>query len=800
MLSEYRILDFTDERGAMAGAMLAQLGAEVVLVEPPEGGPIRRQPPFIDDEPGPDRSLLHLGFNRGKSSVVVDWLTEAGGGELHALLSSADAVLMSGGPRHHSERGLPAPARLVDDHPHLVIANVSGFGLTGPKADWADGDLVCGAAGFQQSVTGDFDRPPLRTAVPQVFMHAAADAAVGVLVALAERERSGLGQLIDLSAQESYSWAGFYLAYASAWDAPVSHRCGAAPKTGPLTTRFDFPASDGFVTITLMLGAAVGPFTNRLVEWMVEEHQCSAELADTDWASFDPFSDPGRLDRLNEAVGEFTATKTRDELMQGARQRRLLLAPVLTIDDVLAAEQYRDRGLWRSVDLGDGRTVKTPGPIAITTPEPLTELDPAPRLGAHSGQLEERPTRPEPDSDDAVTLPLAGLKVLDLTTSYAGPLVGRALANFGATVVKVESANRPDLARTAPPFLGDGFETSAAYAHTNAGKWSIALDLSKGDEPRAVLRDLAAWADVLIDAYAPGALDRMGLDRATLAELNPGLVVLQTTMLGQTGPLADVPGYGNMATALTGFFATTGWPDRSPVGPVGAYTDMISPRFAAAVTLAAVHRQRHTGRGTWIDLGQGEACLQLLTAEFLDRQTNGRSSEALGNADHFMAPHGVYPAAGDDQWIAIGCADDDQWRALAAELDRADLAALDVAARREQSDELDTLIATWTAERDPVTAQQQLQEVGVAAHQVQNSPECMLDPQLEARGGWTVNAPHPTMGRIPVGSPPIRMSRTPAQVTGAGPTLGQHTYEVLTELLGYDADRVAELAAAELLE
>ena len=731
---------------------------------------------------------------------MVDWLTEAGKGELRALFDGADAVLLSGGPREHSQRGLPAPAQLVDDHPRLVVANISGFGLTGPKADWADGDLVCGAAGFQQSVTGDFDRPPLRTAVPQVFMHAAADAAVGVLIALAERERSGLGQLVDLSAQESYIWAGFYLAYASAWDAPVSHRCGAAPKTGPLTTRFDFPASDGFVTITLMLGAAVGPFTNRLVEWMVEENACSVELADTDWASFDPFSDPGRLDRLNQAVGDFTATKTRAELMQRARERRLLLAPVFTIDDVLTADQYRARGLWRSVDLGDGRTVKTPGPIAVTTPEPLTELEPAPRLGAHSGQLTERSLRPEPRSGSAAAQPLAGLKVLDLTTSYAGPLVGRVLANFGATVVKVESERRPDLARTSPPFLGDGFETSAPYAHTNAGKWSIALDISKGDEPSAVLRDLAVWADVLIDAYAPGALHRMGLDRATLAELNPGLVVLQTTMLGQSGPLADVPGYGNMATALTGFFAATGWPDRGPVGPVGAYTDMISPRFATAVTLAAVHRQRHTGRGTWIDLGQGEACLQLLTAEFLDRQANGRSSEAMGNADHFMAPHGVYPAAGDDRWIAISCADNAQWHALANALGHAELADLDVAARHQRGDELDRLITSWTAERDPVTTQQQLQELGIAAHQVQNSPECMLDPQLEARGGWMTDAPHPTMGHIPVGSPPIRLSRTPAEVTGAGPTLGQHTYEVLTELLGYDVDRVAELAAAELLE
>ena len=812
MLLNTRVIDLSDERAALAGFLLAQLGAEVVLVEPPEGAAIRHCPPFAGDQPGVERSLHHLGFSRGKKSVAIDWRTPAGADELDAMLAGADAVILSGSQGEHAQAGLPALSELMERYPHLVVANVSGFGLTGPKADWAASDLVCGAAGFQQSVTGDYDRPPLRTSVPQVFHHAAADAAVGVLLALAECETSGLGQLIDLSAQESWTWAGFYLAYASAWDAPVSHRCGAAPKTGALTTRFDFPASDGFVTITLMLGAAVGPFTNRLVELMAEENECPDDLAATDWASFDPFSEPSRLDRLNDAVGEFTISRTRDELMSVARERRLLLAPVLAIADVLDAEQFRVRDLWRSVELPDGRDIKTPGPVALTSPNPLAELDPAPTLGAHSGQLDWAP-RPSPTiaadagkpDDQPSGLPLDGVRVLDLSTSYAGPLVSRTLANFGATVVKVESAQRPDLARTAPPFLGEGFETSAAYAHTNAGKWSMALDLSKGDrgpddQPRAVLRDLAAWADLIVDAYAPGALGRMGLDRATLAEINPRAVVLQSSMLGQTGPLADVPGYGNMATALTGFFATTGWADRGPVGPVGAYTDMISPRFAAAVAVAALQRQRRTGEGMWIDLGQGEACLQLLTVGFLDTQANDRSWETMGNSDHFLSPQGVYPAAGDDRWVAVTCSDDDQWRALAGELGRPDLADLDGAERRDRHAEIDGLIAVWTAGHDPVEAQELLQSAGVAAHQVQNSPECLTDPQLAARGGWTVDALHPTMGRIPVGAPPIRMSRTPGQVTAAGPTLGQHTFEVLNELLGYDIDRIADLAATEILE
>lgn len=803
MLSPYRILDLSDERGMFAGALLAQLGAEVVLVEPPEGSPSRARPPFIDDQPSLEGSLWHLGFNRGKESIVVDWRTTAGLEELHQLAAEADAVVLSGGPADHDRRGLPQPAELLKDHPHLIIANISGFGLTGPKADWADGDLVCGAAGFQQSVTGDPDRPPLRTSVPQVFLHASADAAVGILVALAERERSGQGQIVDLSAQESWIWAGFYLAYSAPWDAPVSQRHGAAPKTGALRTRFDFPALDGYVTITLMLGAAVGPFTNRLVEWMAENGMCPSDVADTDWATFDPFGEPDRLDRLNEAVGVFTATKTRSDLMAGARERRLLLAPVLTVDDVLAADQYSFRNVWRSLDLEDGRSVSTPGPLALTSPDPIPDPKPAPKLGQHDALSPRAPFRSRPSGQDAppetASGPLTGLRVLDLTTSYAGPLVGRTLAAFGATVVKVESQQRPDLARTAPPFLGDGFECSAPYANTNPAKLSIALDLSR-EGSRPVLNDLAEWCDVLVDAYAPGALSRMGLDPETLNRLNPSLVVLQTTMLGQTGPMSDVPGYGNMATALTGFFATTGWPDRGPVGPVGAYTDMISPRLALTVVLAALDQRRRTGKGMNIDLGQGEACLQLLTLGFLDRQVNGRSCEARGNSDHFTAPHAVYPSAGNDRWVAIACTDDTQWQRLADEIGRQDLRGLGNAERLSRGSEIDEAISQWTLSIEAEEAQARLQKVGVAAHQVQNSPECAVDPQLAARGGWMVPASHEVMGTVLVGASPIRLSRTPAQLATAGPTLGQHTFEVLTDLLGYDSDRIAGLAAAEVLE
>lgn len=794
-LAGCRVLDLTDERGAMAGSILAQLGADVVMVEPPEGASIRRVAPFVDGADGP-RSLVHLVLDRGKRSIIC------APRDLEALVADADVLITSGGPRELTERGVPDFEALHQANPALIIASISGFGLTGPKADWLDGDLVCGAAGLQLSLTGDADRPPLRCAVPQVFAAASADAAAGVLVALAERTHSGRGQIIDCAAQESWVWMGFSHSYATPWNAPVPTRNGATPKVGVSTVRFNFPAADGDVTITVLFGAAVGPYTNRLVAWMVEEGECPAVLAETDWAAFSSRTDPARQVQLNDAIAAFTSRRTKAELLEGSRTRRLLLAPALTLAEVVDSSQFAERDLWRDLPLGVGRTARVPGPLARTWPTRCAELTPAPELGttARASLRRDRTTPPplRPATDLGVPgPPLRGLRVLDLTTSFAGPLTTRALAAFGARVVKVESERRPDLGRGSSPFLVKDPDGSATYAHINAGKWSVALDLT---QPGAslVLDDLAAWADVIVDAYAPGALARMGLDEAKLRRLNPSAIVLQTTMLGQTGPFASMPGYGNMASALCGFFTTTAWPGRPPAGPCGAYTDMMAPRLGVASILAALDHRRRTGEGTWIDLGQGESCMQMLALGLVDAQIGERDWEYQGNHDHFMAPHGVYPCVEPDTWVAVGCADDRQWAALCAVLERPDLADLTATDRLERVDELDALVTAWTQHLPASVADTALQQTGVAAHAVQNSPECATDEQLLHRG-WLTEASHTLIGSLPIGTTPIRLSRTPATSTTAGPMLGEHTGPVLTELLGYDDERVDGLRDAGIL-
>jgi benzylsuccinate CoA-transferase BbsF subunit len=270
-------------------------------------------------------------------------------------------------------------------------------------------------------------------------------------------------------------------------------------------------------------------------------------------------------------------------------------------------------------------------------------------------------------------------------------------------------------------------------------------------------------------------------------------------LLGQDGPWSSLAGFGTMAAAISGWFNITGWPDRAPSGPFSAYTDYASPRLFLCCILAALEHRRTTGEGQYIDLSQAEAALHFLTPAVLDYTVNGRNTERAGNDDRVLAPQGVYAAAGEERWVAISCTSDDAWRALADLVGRPDLAGLSAAERRERRRELDEPIAAWTASRSSDEIEQACQARGIAAHRVNDSEDCVTDPQLVARRHF-VEVPHATQGTTWVEGNRFVLSRTPGRAGYGGPGIGEHTWEVLSEILGYDADRVADLAAAELLE
>ncbi|MGO8859491.1 MAG: CaiB/BaiF CoA transferase family protein [Acidimicrobiales bacterium] len=814
MLDCYRILDLTDERGQMAGAILAGLGAEVILVEPPDGSHSRRVGPWLGQDPSRQRSLSHWVHNRGKRSVVLD-LARSGPDrdELRRLAEGADVLIESATPGEMAALGL-GYEELRDRNPALVYVSISPFGQDGPRARWPATDLTVWASAMVLALTGDADRAPVRISLPQAFLHAGADAAGGALLALYERGVSGLGQHIDVSAQASSIPAAQAYVLAAPLRSVVPRRSGGGARLGTYDAQFVWRCLDGYVAVTVLFGAAMGPFTSRLMTWIHEEGFCDVGTRDQDWLGFGArlvAQEAGAVAeyrRLKTIVASFTAAKTKRELFAVAQERRLLIAPVNTIEDVALSDQLAARGYWDEVNDEEiaPSSFRAPGPFARLSGTPLPSLGPPPTLGQDTtAVLTAAPRSPArlpttPDRSDGP--PLAGTKVLDLMWVMAGPTITRVMADFGATVLRVESASRVDPARTMAPYL-DGIadaERSGLYYTMNAGKLGFSLDLARPGS-RPVFDELVRWADVVTESFSPGTMAAWGYDYERLRRINPSIIMLSSSLMGQTGPLATFAGFGTLATPVIGFTDITGWPDRPPAGPFSAYTDYVSPRFGLATLLAALDHRRRTGLGQYIDLAQAEASAHFLAPAIVDYFIDGHVLERGGNGDTDMAPHGVYRARGDDEWVAIACRSDEEWQVLCSIIGRKDLAT-DVslgtlAGRLERAGELDGAIAEWTARRTADDASRSCRERGIPAHTVNSSQECVDDPQLRARDHF-VEVEHPTFGKVTVEGPRIVLSRTPGRA-GPIPVLGQHTWELLRDTFGYSDERIAHLFADQTL-
>ncbi|OZF54180.1 CaiB/BaiF CoA-transferase family protein [Rhodococcus sp. 14-2470-1a] len=390
--------------------------------------------------------------------------------------------------------------------------------------------------------------------------------------------------------------------------------------------------------------------------------------------------------------------------------------------------------------------------------------------------------------------PLDGVKVLDMSWVVAGPLVGRVLADAGATVVRVESGTKVETARLMPPFEGGvaGHENSALYGNVNAGKLGVSLDL-RLPAARGVARSLADWADVVLESYAPGRMKKWGLDYETLSATNPGLIMVSSSINGQDGPYSGLAGYGNVGAALSGFQSAVGWADRLPLGPFGPYTDYVAPRFGLAALLAALLQREQSGVGAYIDISQVECGAYLQSPYLAQYSAEGTVVERRGNSDAAFAPNGVYPCV-DGRFVAITVGDDDQWRMLATVMNLPDAAAgfrtLDVRLRR--TDELDDLVAGWTVRHRSQDLEDLLQRVGIAAHVSADSQAFCEDPQLRHRG-HLVELDHPLHDRVTVEGPRYQLSDTALSVERAAPVCGQDNSYVLSDILGLTAEQIETL-------
>ena len=805
MLSDYRVLDLTDGGAMIGGMILADLGADVIAVEPPGGNPSRRRGPFADGVDAIEASLVWQSWARNKRSVVLDLESDEGRERFRGLAAGADAVIESAEPGAMSALGL-GYEELAAANPGLVYAAVTPYGSSGPKASWPGTDLTVAAAAGPMMQTGDSDRAPLRISLPQTGLHAGADAAVGVQLALWERRRSGRGQFIDVSGQASFAQATQSGILAAQVGSDPFERSAKGLKLGPLEIQLFWPCKDGHVAITYLFGAAIGPFTRRLMEWAQEEGHCDEETRDKDWLNYTLLLLTGQEPvseylRCCGVVAELCATRTKAELFEEALKRRLLLVPVSTVADLDQNAHLAAREYWREIER-DGRTLRHCGPFARFSDSEIAYRRAAPALGEHTDEVlgEERPAA-SLHAGDGSALPLDGVKMVDLMWVMAGPAGTRVLADFGADIVRVESSTRIDTGRTLQPFIGNDSsqaEGSAMFHNMNANKRMTTID-PNNPEGRELMLDLVRWADVLTESFTPRAMRGWNLGWEQLREVNPRLIMQSSCLMGQTGPLAEFAGFGTLAAAIAGFTPLAGWPDRGPAGPFGAYTDYVSPRFATAALLAALEQRERTGRGQHIDISQLEASAHFISPAILRYGLTGEVWSADGNRDPQMSPHGVYASAGEDEWVAIAARDDADWRRLAAIVGSDDARFATLAGRLEHADELDAALSEWTAARSAAEAMEILSAGGVPAHAAQDSASAAADPQLAHRGHFA-ELRHPSLEPTTVEGARMAFGRTPARQPEVAPTMGADTDAVLRELLGYDDERIAALAAAGALQ
>jgi benzylsuccinate CoA-transferase BbsF subunit len=392
--------------------------------------------------------------------------------------------------------------------------------------------------------------------------------------------------------------------------------------------------------------------------------------------------------------------------------------------------------------------------------------------------------------------PFEDLKVLEFTHVAAGPLIGRFLADYGAEVIHVESRSRPDIMRSYPPAKDSisGVNRGLMFAIYNTNKYGLALNLK---HPKAVelAKGLVKWSDVVIENFTPGAMARLGLGYDDLEQTKPGLIMLSTCNMGQTGPHADHPGYGSHLTFLSGFGHLTGWPDRPPVLLYGPYVDMISAAFSSCALIAALDHRHRTGQGQYIDVSQYETGLQFMTPALLDYQVNGRLMSREGNRSPYAVPHGAYPCRGEDRWCVIAVWSDEEWDVLRLAIGDPQWARDDKFAtlqgRKDNEEELDHCLVEWTRRFTPREIMERLQAVGVEAGVVMTCQEIMEDPSV--RNYLWEEVEHPEIGSYQVELAGFKPSKTPHQIQMPGPLLGQHNESVLTQILGLSPSELEQL-------
>jgi crotonobetainyl-CoA:carnitine CoA-transferase CaiB-like acyl-CoA transferase len=392
-------------------------------------------------------------------------------------------------------------------------------------------------------------------------------------------------------------------------------------------------------------------------------------------------------------------------------------------------------------------------------------------------------------------LPLEGIKVADFSQAGVAPIGTKMLADYGATVIKLETHTRPDILRTVSPFKGQlTIDGSAFFANWNTGKYSISINLRKPQGKNVALK-LIAWADIVVENFAPGAMERLGLDYESVKEIKPDIIYWAICQLGHTGPWAKYRGYGHQSAALAGVWHLSGWPDRKPSPPFGAYTDETAPYIAVTYILASLAYRRRTGKGIYLDQSMAESMLKLFAPLFMDYWVNGTIACRDGNRLSSAAPHGVYQCKGEERWVSIAVFNDDEWSSFCSAIDKPqwikEKKYKTLLERKKNENELNKCIEEYTIENKAEEIEKRLQAENVCAHVVQAAPDLFNDPQLNHRQHF-VYIDHPVIGKHACDAPSGRLSKTPYKLRSA-PMIGQHNEYVLKDVLGLSDDEIMEM-------
>jgi crotonobetainyl-CoA:carnitine CoA-transferase CaiB-like acyl-CoA transferase len=776
-LAGIRVLDLTDQSAVFGTRLLADLGADVVRVEPPGGEGVRALAPFLGGSPGAERSLSHLYHNAGKQSVVLDRATPEGCAGFWALVGDADVIV-------ETER--LEPAAVTARNPSAVHVTVSPFGLDGPRAQWRATDLISVAAAGLAFVCGDPAGPPVQPGADQAHKLAGLAAAAAVAIALAGRDRSPgrLGVHIDLSVQDAVATTVLQTANPSRWA-----WLGQVPGRPGLGQVYQC-ADGGWVTLT------VRPIRReRFAQW-------AERIGALPGADLRPLLDPGLdLASAEPIIRRVVAAVPRGEVMAAVRELDLMGLPVSTLDD-LRTWDHLDY-IAEFVDVPHdtvGSTLRFPrSPVGQLA---AARIGRAPALGEHTEQVlaaaRHRPADVGRRGRLDLSTALAGIRVVDFCWMIAGPLGTRLLADFGAEVIRVEAGPRayPDVF---PPGADD--PSLGAFHNTlNTQKRSVTID-PRTSQGRDLLLDLAATADVVTNNYRPPAFENLGFTDEVLRERNPRLINLHIPGTGRTGPWSRIGTFGTMIAAAAGLNWLTGFPGTPPRGLGVAYADFSTPFLVPLMVLSALRERDRTGSGMVLELNQLAATIALLGVEWLELDSSGVAPPMRANRDPNCCPHGIYPARGDDEWVAIAVTDDAEFAALSQVIGCPDLASrLPTAqARAGAGDELDALLSRWTRLQDKWQAAAQLQALGIPSAPVQNLRDAMeIDERLAARHYISVEQPsHPGI-KVPIQNTPIQTAGEPRTV-GRAPMYGEDNDYVLQDILGRSADDVLALRQAGVI-